>query len=92
MIIGALTLSVHIPYSQSLKDRRRISRSIRKKAKQKFNIAVALEPSDKWKVCKFFFVSVSSSQRELEKAMSNIESFIHNHYSLQTFDVKLDFV
>ena len=49
MVVGVLQLDVHIPASQSLKDKRAVLKSLRDQLRGRFNIAVAeLDSNEKW--------------------------------------------
>jgi len=41
MPVGLLTLELHIPDAQSLKDKRQVLRSLKDKLRREFNVAVA---------------------------------------------------
>jgi uncharacterized protein len=41
MPVGLLTLELHIPDAQSLKDKRQVLRSLKDKLRRQFNVAVA---------------------------------------------------
>ena len=49
MPVGLLTLELHIPDAQSLKDKRQVLRSLKDKLRREFNVAVAeLDHQDVW--------------------------------------------
>ncbi len=49
MPVGLLTLELHIPDAQSLKDKRQVLRSLKDKLRRQFNVAVAeLDHHDVW--------------------------------------------
>ena len=49
MIVGLLTLDLHFPESNSLKDKRWVLRSIKDRMKNKFNVSVAeVGANDLW--------------------------------------------
>ena len=49
MPVGLLTLELHIPDAQSLKDKRQVLRSLKDRLRRDFNVAVAeLEHQDTW--------------------------------------------
>ena len=49
MPIGLLTLEIYIPEAHSLKDKRKVLRSLKDRLRGKFNVAVAeLEGQDSW--------------------------------------------
>ena len=49
MPVGLLTLELHLPDAQSLKDKRQVLRSLKDKLRAHFNVAVAeLDFEDTW--------------------------------------------
>ena len=49
MVVGVLTVEVHMPRSQSLKDKRSVTKSLRDQLRGRFNIAVAeVDSNDTW--------------------------------------------
>ncbi|HEY5557725.1 DUF503 domain-containing protein, partial [Acetobacterium sp.] len=41
MIIGTITICIHTPWVHSLKDKRRILKSLVEKTRQKFNVSIS---------------------------------------------------
>ena len=47
--LGVLTVSIHIPNAQSLKEKRFVLKSLKDKLRRNFNVSVAeLDGQDKW--------------------------------------------
>ena len=77
MRVALLHVELHIPYSQSLKDKRMVLRKVKDRL-QKFNVAVAeVEHQDKWQRAGLGIVAISTSaehvERELAAAADEIE-------------------
>ncbi len=73
MPIGLLTLEIHIPDARSLKDKRRILRSLKDRLRGHFNVAVAeLEHQDLWQRSVVGVVGISSDERHLEQSMEEV--------------------
>jgi uncharacterized protein YlxP (DUF503 family) len=77
MVVGLLTVELHVPGSQSLKEKRMVLRRIKDRL-SKFNVAVAeVEHQDLWQRAALAVVTVSSDQhhadRELAAAADEIE-------------------
>jgi uncharacterized protein len=67
MPIGLLTLEIHIPDAQSLKDKRQVLRSL--------NVAVAeLEHQELWQRSRVGVVSISGDGKYLEESLEAIAS------------------
>lgn len=77
MIVGLLSIELHIPYAQSLKDKRMVLRGLKDRLK-KFNVAVAeVAHHDLWQRAGLGVVTISSAQdhadRELQAVAAEVE-------------------
>ena len=73
MVIGLLTLEIYIPYSHSLKEKRKTLNRIKDRLKKKFNIAFAeLEYLNKWQRSKIGVVTINTQKRMIEKIFQKI--------------------
>jgi hypothetical protein len=77
MVIGLLSVELHIPYAQSLKDKRMVLRRVKDRL-QKFNVAVSeVEHQDVWQRAGLGVVAISTTtehvERELAAAVNEIE-------------------
>ena len=74
MPIGLLTFELHIPYAQSLKDKRMVLRKFKDRIRSKFNVSVAeLEHQDLWQRSVIGVVAISSDQTNLEQLLESVE-------------------
>jgi uncharacterized protein YlxP (DUF503 family) len=73
MIIGLLTIDIHLPYSHSLKEKRKRLLSFRDRLKKKYNVAFAeLEYQDKWQRTRIGMVTLNSQKAVIEKMFQRI--------------------
>ena len=73
MIIGLLTLEIYIPYSHSLKEKRKTLNKIKDRLKKKFNVAFAeLEYQNKWQRSKIGLVTLNTQKSMIEKIFQKI--------------------
>jgi uncharacterized protein len=73
-MIAFLTLELQIEHAQSLKDKRRVLRSLKDRLRARFNLAVAeLDPSSLWNRATLGIVSISDSRDYLDGLMKNVE-------------------
>jgi uncharacterized protein YlxP (DUF503 family) len=73
MIIGLLTLEIYLPYSHSLKEKRKTLNMIRDRLKRKYNIAFAeLDYQNKWQRSKVGLVTLNTKKGMIEKAFQKI--------------------
>lgn len=73
MIIGLLTLEIYIPYSHSLKEKRKTLNKIKDRVKNRFNVAYAeLDFLNKWQRSKIGLVTINTQKSMIEKIFSKI--------------------
>jgi uncharacterized protein YlxP (DUF503 family) len=73
MIIGYLSLEIYLPYSHSLKEKRKRLAAIKDKLRKKYNVALAeLDYQDKWQRSKIGVVTLNSRKSVVEKMFQRI--------------------
>jgi uncharacterized protein YlxP (DUF503 family) len=80
MVIGLLSLEIHFPYSQSLKDKRKELNSLKGRIRQKYNVALAeLDYQDTWQRTKLGIVTVNSQPAVVENILAQILRDVEGH-------------
>jgi len=73
MPVGLLTLELHIPDAQSLKEKRQVLRSLKDKLRRKFNIAIAeLDHHDVWQRSLIGVVTLSNEDRHVQDTLQEV--------------------
>ena len=73
MPVGLLTLELHIPDAQSLKDKRQVLRSLKDKLRRQFNVAVAeLDHQDVWQRSVVGVVTLSNEEKHLKEVLQKV--------------------
>ncbi len=77
MAVVLLTIDLHLPFAQSLKDKRMILRGVKDRAK-KFNVSVAeVDHHDLWQRATLAVVAVATdgahAERELQAVVNELE-------------------
>ena len=73
MPVGLLTLELHIPDAQSLKDKRQLLRSLKDKLRRDFNVAVAeLEHHETWQRSVVCVVTLSNEEKHLKEVLQKV--------------------
>lgn len=71
-----LRLTLHIPESSSLKDKRQVVRSLSQRIRNKFQAAVAeTDDNDAWQVATIGVAVVSNSHKHCEEMLHSIVTF-----------------
>ncbi len=77
MHVAAARISLHLPASQSLKDRRRVLRSLIDRTHAKFNAAVAeVGGQDTWQVADLGISITSSSATHAQEKLDQVVRFV----------------
>ncbi len=73
MPVGLLTLELHIPDAQSLKDKRQVLRSLKDKLRRQFNVAVAeLDHQDLWQRSVVGVVTLSTEEKHVNEVLKRV--------------------
>ena len=73
MPVGLLTLELHIPDAQSLKDKRQVLRSLKDKLRREFNVAVAeLDHHDVWQRSVIGVVTLSNEEKHEQEMLQKV--------------------
>ena len=73
MPVGLLTLELYIPDAQSLKDKRKVLRSLKDKLRRDFNVGVAeLEHQDKWQRSVVGVVTISKEEKHVNEVLQKV--------------------
>ena len=83
MIIGIGQVTIHIPESQSLKDKRRVIRSVTQRVRARFDVAIAeVDDQQVWQSATIGIVSVSNSAQHCDEVVQRVIGFMEQ--SLQS--------
>ena len=73
MPVGLLTLELHIPDAQSLKDKRQVLRSLKDRLRREFNVAVAeLDHQDVWQRSVVGVVTLSNEEKHVQESLQKV--------------------
>lgn len=69
-VIALLTLDIHIPHAQSLKEKRMVVRRMKDRLQSKFNVAVSeVDHQDLWQRTQISVVTVGPDETFLERVL-----------------------
>lgn len=73
MVIGLLTLELHIPASGSLKEKRQVLKSLLETTRNRFNVSIAeVEHQDLWQRATVAAVCVSNEQAFVDQVLNRV--------------------
>lgn len=92
MNVGILQVKLHFPENQSLKEKRRIVKSIVTRLRNQYNVSVAeVEAQDLWQIAVLGIACVSNHNQHVNETLSRIINFIIDNYpELELVDQELE--
>ena len=77
MIVGICTLELHIPAAQSLKEKRGVVKSLKKRIQNRFNVSIAeVGGQDKWQVATLGMATVSTDAKVIDQTFAFIDNLV----------------
>ena len=93
MIIGILTIRLHIPQSNSLKAKRQVIKSLKDRLRNNFNVSVSeVDSHDKWQLADIAIATVSSDKAHCNSALSNVLNFIESIKGASLIDHSIELI
>jgi uncharacterized protein YlxP (DUF503 family) len=81
MNTGLCKIKLHIPENQSLKDKRRVVKSIIFRLRNHYNISIAeVDDNDLWQIATLGISCVSNNDQLVDEIMTSIINFIAHNY------------
>ncbi|NJN15117.1 MAG: DUF503 domain-containing protein [Oscillochloris sp.] len=79
MIIGTCTIELSIPIAHSLKEKRRVVKSLLARVRNDFNVSIAeVDDQDRWQSAVFGVACVSTSQQYAHGQLEAVVRFIED--------------
>ncbi len=77
MFIGTCQITLHLPDSQSLKDKRQIIKSVMARVRNRFEVAIAeVEEQERWQIAVLGVSCVSNSKQHAEEILERVRRYI----------------
>ena len=93
MIVGRLEVTVNIPAAQSLKDKRRVIKSLITRVHNQHNAAVAeVGDNDKWQICRLGAAVVSNRSDHAHSLLSSIVRMIERESMIVLVDYNIEII
>lgn len=87
MLIGVCQIELFVPNSNSLKEKRFILESLKKRIRQRFNVSIAeVGDTEKWQRVTFGVAIVSNETKFIDQVISQIINFIEVDGRLEILD------
>lgn len=94
MVVGLCTYEMHLAAAQSLKDKRRVLKSVIDRVKNKFNVSIAeVDYQDSWQRAAVGVAVVSNNSMHVNKVITNVTKFIENvNDEIEVTDVLVEII
>ena len=91
MVVGTLKISIYIHDSQSLKEKRKVVKSIVTKVQTKFNASIAeIGSNDKWQMVELGISTVANDRRFVNSTLDTILSYVDSLYLGEIVDSDIE--
>lgn len=92
MNVGMCKISLRLPGNHSLKDKRRVVKSITARVSNKFNVSVAeVDNHDLWQLATLGICCVSNNKRYTNEVLSKVVSFIAGgRFEVEMLDYEIE--
>jgi len=91
VVVGTLKLSVYIQNNHSLKEKRKVVKSVVAKVHNRFNVSIAeVGSNDKWQMIELGISTVGNERRFVNSALDNILSYIDSLYLGEIVDSSIE--
>jgi len=91
VVVGRLEVTVNIPSARSLKDKRRVIKSLITRIRNQFNAAVAeVGENDKWQICRLGAAVVSNQKEHANSQLSAIVNMMEREYEIILVDYSIE--
>jgi hypothetical protein len=91
VVVGCLIITVHLPDSRSLKDKRRIVQSILTRLRQKMQVAAAeVDEQSAWGTAVLGFACVSNTETHARKIMTSIVDWVAEQWDVDVRDAHIE--
>ena len=93
MIVGIIRLRVRLPGNHSLKEKRRVVKSLIGQVHNRFNVAVSeIALNDVWQRAEIGISTIGNSQPIINSVLDKILEFIERTYLIEIIDTNIEII
>ncbi len=89
MVVGVITLELLLAGAKSLKDKRKVLKSLLERLKNRFNISVSeVGRQDNWKYSTVGISAVSGDMAYMQNILDSVVRFVENHEGVEVISME----
>ena len=89
MVVGVITLELLLAGAESLKDKRKVLKSLIERLKHRFNISVAeVGRQDNWKYSTVGISAISGDFAYMQNILDSVVRFVENHEGVEVISME----
>jgi hypothetical protein len=91
MIVGILTIEIHISEAHSLKEKRFILKSLKDRIRNKFNVSIAeIDANDLWQRCVLGVACIANETKIINQTLDRVKNTILNTPTVELIDSMME--
>lgn len=93
-VIGACRLTLRLPESRSLKDKRQVIRSLQQRLRNNYTVSVAeTGDQEKWQIAEILVLYAGSDRRHTDEVLSKVVAFAEGyHFPVELIDAETELI
>lgn len=92
MTVGVCTIELYLPANRSLKDKRRVLKSLMERIKQRFNVAIAeVEEQDLWQKSVIGITCIGNRKDHVNGMMDKVVGAIRSNPQVEVVQCRMEF-
>lgn len=93
MVIGIIKIIFRIHDNHSLKEKRKIVKSMVSKVKSRFNVSIAeVGSNDMWQIIELGITAVGNDRSHIDSSLSSVISFLDKMYVAEILDYSTEII
>ena len=93
MILGTAQIKIHMPWVHSLKEKRRVVKSICAKVRNQFNVSVAeIDEQDIHQIAVIGFAGIAGDRAQADSIIDHVVNFVEDNTEGEVISVNRDIV
>ena len=93
MVVGVLRIEFRLVDNHSLKEKRKVVKSMVGKVKSRFNVSISeVGSNDKWQKIELGISAVGNDRRHIDSSLNNVFNFLESLYLAQIIDSEMEII